>query len=166
MPKCYLNLNTAASRPDENAVTTPRCANPRYNSAMDTQGGGKKGSGYLRPARVVFLTGHTDGLAAEAADWANRHGAGWMEARARRLAQAGGNLACCSKADLEWGDLLVTLDAAALADMPCRPTHMQHRHYPFEPGAASSGQLLSALHGRIEGMLGGLRLMQRAASSE
>lgn len=166
MAKCYLNLNAAASRTDENAVVTPRCANPRYNSAMETQDGAKKLSGYLRPARVVFLTGRTDGLAAEAADWANRQGAGWMEARARRLPQAGGNLACCGGDDLEWGDLLVTLDAAALADMPCRPTRMQHRHYPFEPGAASFGQLLSALHGRIDGMLGGLRLMQRAAAGE
>ncbi len=131
---------------------------------MDSEG---KRPGYRRLARIVFLTGRADGLAGVAAEWARAQGAEWMEARARRLPGVEAALAVYDEEDRLWADLLVTLDAAALSGALGRRAGLQHRHYPFEPADGISGnELEQAVRRRVEGMLGGLRLMQRAAQDD
>ena len=119
--------------------------------------------GFRRPARVVFLSGRPDGLAAEALALSQEMAAGWMEVRAAVLPGCAGPVAVLDGDDLVWGDLLVTLDAAALAGMPQRRAGMQHRHYPFEPDEQDMAGVLARLRERIAGMTGGLRMLHKAA---
>lgn len=136
---------------------------------------------YKRPARILFLS-RTDacrGLMAEAA--ARVDGAGWLEARSAgldpgagpdpealaALARAGlGGMDLRPKAltreDLEWADLVVSLDAAAgrrageLA--PGRP----HRHWELPaPGAVGAAALLAEIRDRVAKMVGGMRMLAR-----
>jgi arsenate reductase len=64
--------------------------------------------------------------------------------------------------------LLVTLDAAALAARPPLRAGLQHRHYPFEPipdvaDKAAWRELAARIRQRVEGMIGGMHLLQKAA---
>lgn len=124
--------------------------------------------GYKRKARVVFLGGSHPVPASLAAHYANRLGDAWMEARAAVLPGVAGDVPVMDAALLAWGDLLVTVDEAArVACPPLRPG-LQHRHYPFEPIPAAVDKdawtvLAVRIRQRVEGMMGGMRLMQKAA---
>jgi hypothetical protein len=124
--------------------------------------------GYKRRARVIFLGGLHPAPANLAAHYAQKLGSEWLEARAAVLAGVEGEVPSLDEAMLAWADLLVTLDHAALAAKPVLRAGVQHRHYPFEPIPAVSDKagwqaLAARVRSRVEGMIGGMRLMQKAA---
>ncbi len=124
--------------------------------------------GYKRRARVVFLSGLHPAPANLAAHYAQKSGSEWLEARAAVLPEVVGDVPVLDDAMLAWADLLVTLDAAAYAAKPALRAGMQHRHYPFEPIPPASDKaawqaLAAQVRARVEGMIGGMRLMQKAA---
>jgi hypothetical protein len=121
--------------------------------------------GYKRRAQVVFLSGHADGLAELAMQWTGQLASSWMEARGMALLSEK-EQQVLSDEDLAWADVLVTLDAAALAALPLLPSRVQHRHYPFERNEEDEASLHQRLRARILGMAGGMRLLENAAQME
>lgn len=99
---------------------------------------------YKRKARVLFLDGGS-GLAGRAAAIAGEVGGPWLEGKAASLP--------LDAALSEWVDLVVTLDAEAERGCPPLPAHVQRRHYPVGDEVA--------LRKRVEGMVGGMRMMGR-----
>jgi hypothetical protein len=127
-----------------------------------------KNMAYKRQARIVFFCGSHPAPANLAAHYANSLGSEWMAARAAVLPGVAGEVPVLDDALLAWADLLVTLDAAALAAKPPLRPGLQHRHYPFEPlpevaDKAAWGELAMRIRQRVEGMIGGMRLLQKAA---
>jgi len=123
---------------------------------------------YKRKARILFLGGLHPVPPNLAAHYANRQGAEWMEARAAVLPGVAGDVPVLGEAAVEWADLLVTLDAVANAACPPLRPGLQHRHYPFEPLPDVSDKpawttLAGRIRERVEGMIGGMRLMQQAS---
>ncbi len=123
---------------------------------------------YKRKARILFLGGLHPVPPNLAAHYANRLGAEWMEARAAVLPGVAGDVPVFGEAAVEWADLLVTLDAVANAACPPLRPGLQHRHYPFEPLPAVTDKpawttLAGRIRERVEGMIGGMRLMQQAS---
>ena len=126
--------------------------------------------GYKRQARIVFLGGLHPAPANLAAHYAQKLGAEWMEARAAVLPGVSGEVEVINDSLLAWADLLVTLDAAALAARPQLRSGLQHRHYPFEPippatDKAAWAELAVRVRARVEGMIGGMRLLEKAAQA-
>lgn len=126
---------------------------------------------YKRKARILFLGGLHPAPASLAAHYANQLGAEWMEARAAVLPGVAGDIPVIHQDMLAWADLLVTLDAAANAARPPLHAGLHHRHYPFEPlpdraDKSAWGILANGIRERVEGMAGGMRLMQRASMHE
>ncbi|MES2407031.1 MAG: hypothetical protein V4528_06890 [Pseudomonadota bacterium] len=124
---------------------------------------------YKRKARILFLGGLHPVPPNLAAHYANGQGTDWMEARAAVLPGVTGDVPVLDDDVLQWADLLVTLDAAALAACPPLRPGLQHRHSPFEPlpGVADKSAwtvLASRIRERVEGMVGGMQMMQRASS--
>lgn len=124
--------------------------------------------GYKRRARVIFLGGLHPAPANLSAHYAQKLGGEWLEARAAVLPGVQGEVSVLDDAMWAWADLLVTLDAVALASRPVLRAGMQHRHYPFEPIPAVSDKagwqaLAERIRSRVEGMIGGMCLMQKAA---
>jgi len=100
---------------------------------------------YKRKARVLFLDGGS-GLAGRAAAIAGEVGGPWLEGQCSSLPPDG--------ALLEWADLVVTLDDEAERGCPAAlPRQVQRRHYAVGDEAA--------LRQRVEGMVGGVRMMGR-----
>lgn len=126
--------------------------------------------GYKRQARIVFLGGLHPAPANLAAHYARKLGGEWMEARAAVLSGVPGEVEVINEGLLAWADLLVTLDAAALAARPPLRSGLQHRHYPFEPippaaDKAAWSELTVRVRERVEGMIGGMRLLEKAAQA-
>lgn len=126
---------------------------------------------YKRKARILFLGGLHPGPPNLAAHYANRLGAEWMEARAAVLPGVAGDVPVLSDDAVAWADLLVTLDAAANAARPSLRPGLQHRHYPFEPlpdvaDKPAWSALAARIRERVEGMVGGMQLLQRASSAD
>jgi hypothetical protein len=124
--------------------------------------------GYKRRAQVVFLGGLHPAPANLAAHYAHKLGEQWLLARAAVLPDVAGDVPVLNDDMLAWADLLVTLDAAALAAKPALRAGVQHRHYPFEPIPAVTDKaawqaLVARVRARVEGMIGGMRLMEKAA---
>ena len=127
--------------------------------------------GYKRQARIVFLGGLHPAPANLAAHYVQKLGREWMEARAAVLTGVSGEVAVLNDELLAWADLLVTLDSAALAERPPLRAGMQHRHYPFEPipavaDKAGWSELAARVRERVEGMIGGMRLLEQAAQAD
>lgn len=126
---------------------------------------------YKRKARILFLGGLHPVPPNLAAHYANRLGAEWMEARAAVLPGVAGDVPVLSDDAVAWADLLVTLDAAANASRPPLRPGLQHRHYPFEPlpdvtDKPAWSALAVRIRERVEGMVGGMQLLQRASSTD
>lgn len=103
---------------------------------------------YKRRARLIFVSSTPD-LAARAARIAVALGASWIEARACPL---GTTPTDC--------DLLVTLDAAALATHQDPAPGCRHAHWPLSP-SSKDGDIAS----HVEGLIGGMRLLARLDAS-
>lgn len=141
--------------------------------------------GYKRKAHIVFLS-ESASLAAMAEGFANSIGAEWMEARAAALspatldaltvqvmAEAGIEIAQKQfqlpiEPLLQWADLLVTLDAESEGHCPPLPPGVQKRHYPFpvleaDDDLTGCRVLRDKVKARVEGMVGGMKLLEKAA---
>ena len=127
--------------------------------------------GYKRRAQILFLSGAHPALASLAAHYANQLGASWMAARAAVLPGVCGDVPELNAELLGWADLLVTLDAVALAARPSLRAGMQHRHYGFGPVPPGADKIAwrefnRCVRERVEGMIGGMRLLEKAARLE
>lgn len=142
--------------------------------------------GYKRKARIVFLAGSDGNLAAMAAGFANSLGSKWMEGKAAAFSHAPlapaaiaamhesaivlamENMPAPDTELLQWVDLIVTLDAEAEKSCPPLPAHVQKKHYPFEPvegsDIATYRKVRDVIRARIEGMIGGMSLLDKDAS--
>lgn len=79
-----------------------------------------------------------------------------VEVRAGRLPLAAG--------DLEWTDLLLTLDAPSRAALPALPTRINVRHLALD--GLSEDAARAALRARLQGVAGGLAMLERGADGE
>ncbi|MDP1680427.1 MAG: hypothetical protein Q8L39_01450 [Burkholderiales bacterium] len=136
---------------------------------------------YKRKAHVLFVGSGEVCRALLAATFANSMGSAWMEARAVALHEAplptkpscvlaGADLPdqtlhCLDQKNIEWADLVVTLDEAADLACPPLPESVQKRCYPFPPPENSEDwrRVRDAIQKRVEGMIGGMRMMSRSA---
>ena len=115
------------------------------------------GVGYKRRARVAFIRGCPDSLGLLAVQWAN--GTDMLAARVVRVEDMMQHMHV-----LAGQDLWVTLDALALAALPARLPGVQHRHYPFEclrGDVAHDEQVRQSLYQRVQGMAGGMHMLER-----
>ena len=143
--------------------------------------------GYKRKAHIVFLCG-ANKLSLMAEGFANALGNQWLEGRAAVLAvDAGGSCVyqvmseagvelsgrqgqALDAALLQWADLVVTMDEAAKAGCPPLPAGVQLRHYPFDDPDSGQAtltacrQIRDQVRARVEGMIGGMKLLQKASS--
>ena len=103
---------------------------------------------YKRRARVTFVSSTPD-LAERAVRVATALGSSWIEARA-----------CPTGMAPDECDLLVTLDATALAARAALPPGCRHAHWPLSPSSAD-GDIAS----HVEGLIGGMRLLARLDAS-
>ncbi len=103
---------------------------------------------YKRRARLTFLSSTPD-LAARAARIAAALGASWIEARA-----------CLVGTTVTDCDLLVTLDAAALAVCQAPPPGCRHVHWPLSPSCKDRD-----IATYVESLVGGMRLLARLDAS-
>ncbi len=103
---------------------------------------------YKRRARVTFVSSAPE-LAARASRVAAALGPSWIEARACLVGVAPHDC-----------DLLVTLDATALAARRVLPSGCRHAHWPLAPSCAD-GEIASY----VEGLIGGMRLLARLDAS-
>ena len=147
---------------------------------------------YKRKARILFVSGHAVG-ASMAQAWANLRGADWLEARAVCLdpqpphplaitvmhetgAQLSSTPPPTFTADvLAWADLVVTLCRDSDARVHALPPGVQKKYWPVpEPRLAGHeaeiGATLRALRDdlreRVDGLIGGMRLLARMDAGE
>ena len=144
--------------------------------------------GYKRKAHIIFLS-EANQLSLMAATMANAYGVEWLEGRAVTLEgvshvasttsvaqvmqeiglELNTQVQVLDEALLQWADLVVTMDETVKNACPTLLPGVQLRHYPFpDPGAvhvplAECRQIRDKVRARIEGMIGGMRLMQNAA---
>ncbi len=103
---------------------------------------------YKRRARLIFLSSTPD-LAVRASRIAAALGAAWIEARA-----------CPADAIATDCDLLVTLDAVALATRQLSPPGCRSVHWPLSPSCTDSD-----IAAHVESLVGGMRLLARLDAS-
>lgn len=103
---------------------------------------------YKRRARIIFCSIRRVGLASKARQLAVELGAQWLEA------DAATTIELLRPEQLQWADLVVTLgtDRAISLELP---SHVRHSHWQM---ATADDDILRE---RIEGMIGGLRMLSR-----
>ncbi len=146
------------------------------------------GLGYKRKARVLFVSG-SGSNAIMAAGFAGALGGGWLSGRAAALAAprpqpfaarvmqevgidiSGLRLYPLDERLLSWADLVVTLDPQADVLCPPLPGGVQKRFYPCAEPAAGAActdvlyrEIRDGIRRRVEGMIGGMRMLQRSAA--
>lgn len=137
---------------------------------------------YKRKARVVFFCAGNAGYCLAAAEFADRLGQDWIEARVavadterqdpRTLAAMGAHRESPvpTEALFMWADLVVTIGDAAAAHCPALPAHVQKKHWAVDPLRLDEAQGVVAqavrddIRARVEGIVGGLRLMAKSDS--
>ncbi len=136
-------------------------------------------SGFKRRARVLFLAGRYPALAAQALQAGRELGADWLDCRAASMIdqpvpEGLPQPECWAETLLQEVDLLVAVDA----DVPqlSLPAGVQRRNYSFvveglnasppADRAIALQQSNEKARQRVLGMVGGMRLMQKAAAGE
>ena len=104
---------------------------------------------YKRRARLAFVSASPE-LAERVARIATLRGGEWVEASS-----------CLPGAAPSSCDLLVTLDALALAARPDLPLGCRHAHWPL-PASPPDADIVA----RVDGLVGGMRLLARLDNSE
>lgn len=137
---------------------------------------------YKRKARILFLDEDNGCRSQLAEGLANALGGRWLEARSAGLRPRPMDPAVAAAMHeagtevrrpepltddlIAWADLVVTLDDEACRQFPPLPAGKQRRHYPFaalDPG--SCRQLRDRIRARIEGMIGGMKMLERDAQA-
>lgn len=147
---------------------------------------------YKRKARVAFFCVGRADYCLIAAEFANRRGEDWIEARAVGLGPTGQDprvLAAMreigmgivnkelfppSRAALAWADLIVTLGDEAESHCPALPAHVQKRHWPLadlvggnpDDIARTLRAACDDIRARVDGIVGGLRLMAKSDTGD
>lgn len=108
---------------------------------------------YKRPARIVFVSSKGD-FSQAAANYANRVGDQWLQARS--LVTQQGDPTRRTEL-LLWGDLFVYLDKVASLSFPVdSPSAQKKQWYPSKVDRVAK---ISELESRIDGMVGGIKMM-------
>ena len=129
---------------------------------------------YKRKAHVLFVSSGEVCRALLATHYAHTLGAEWIEARAVGLDvsarcaltdidQADQTKHTLDQANIAWADLVVSLDEYADIACPPLPTNVQKHCYPFpQPeNIEDLRRVRDAIKQLVEGMIGGMRLMNR-----
>ena len=149
---------------------------------------------YKRQARVLFLCTGNSCRSQIAEGWANHLGGEWVEATSAGIEAHGKNpraIAVMREAGvdisqqestrvtpamLSWADLVVTVCGHADEHCPVLPPGIQKKHWPLDDPAKATGteeQIMAKfrttrdeIRNRVEGLIGGLKMMARRGSKE
>ncbi len=149
---------------------------------------------YKRKARILFLCTGNSCRSQMAEGWANHLGGEWLEATSAGIEAHGKNpraiavmreagvdisyqeSTCVTPEMLASADLVVTVCGHADEHCPVLPPGVQKKHWPLEDPARASGteeQIMTKFRAtrdeirhRVEGMIGGLKMMARSDSKE
>lgn len=120
---------------------------------------------YKRKARVVFVSRQGRAAAPLAARYARKHGSDWLEARAAALTPDQGPGSAVETLDaalLAWADLLVIFEPTIADALPARPATTRVKLWPLELDPETTGAALAAeIERRVQGMIGGMRMLSR-----
>ena len=147
--------------------------------------------GYKRKARVIFLSSGNGSRSLMAAAFASQLGGEWMEGYAAVFSEqspdplaievmqelgmdmAGLSASILNETELNGADLVVTMDPEADRRCPPLPAGVQKRGYffadPAEEGESAPNskalyrQVRDQIRQRIQGMIGGMKLLQKAS---
>jgi len=145
---------------------------------------------YQRKARILFLCTGNSCRSQMAEGWANHLGAEWLEAISAGIEAHGKNpraIAVMREAGVDisrqestrvtpemlaQADLVVTVCGHADEHCPVLPPGVQKKHWPLEDPAKATGteeQIMAKfratrdeIKSRVEGMIGGIRLLARS----
>lgn len=148
---------------------------------------------YQRKARILFLCTGNSCRSQMAEGWANHLGSEWIEAHSAGIEAHGKNpraIAVMREAGvdisrqestrvtpqmLEQADLVVTVCGHADEHCPVLPPGVQKKHWPLEDPAKATGteeQIMAKFRAtrdeikiRVEGMIGGIKLLARSDTS-
>jgi len=149
---------------------------------------------YKRKIRVLFLCTGNSCRSQMAEGWANRLGHEWLEARSAGIEAHGKNpraIAVMREAGVDishqestrvtpemlaWADLVVTVCGHADEHCPVLPSGVQKKHWPLEDPAKATGteeQIMAKfratrdeVRGRVEGLIGGIKMPARRDNKE
>ncbi len=147
---------------------------------------------FKRKVRVLFLCTGNSCRSQMAQGWANQVGRDWLEARSAGIEAHGQNpraVAVMREAGvdisqqvsqrltddmLRWADLVVTVCGHADEHCPVLPPGTQKKHWPLSDPAWASGseaEIMAVfratrddIRARVEGIVGGLRLLAKSDS--
>lgn len=149
---------------------------------------------YKRKVKILFLCTGNSCRSQMAEGWANYLGQDWIEATSAGIEAHGKNpraIAVMREAGvdisrqestrvtpamLEQADLVVTVCGHADENCPALPTGVQKKHWALEDPAKATGtedEIMAKfratrdeIKGRVEGLIGGLKMMARSDSRE
>ncbi len=149
---------------------------------------------YKRKVKVLFLCTGNSCRSQMAEGWANHLGGDWLEAQSAGIEAHGKNpraIAVMRDAgvDIEsqestrvtpemiaWADLVVTVCGHADEHCPVLPAGVQKKHWPLSDPAKATGSedevmavfraTRDEVRSRVEGLIGGLKMMARSDGSD
>lgn len=149
---------------------------------------------YMRKAQVLFLCTGNSCRSQMAEGWANHLGGEWLEATSAGIEAHGKNpnaIAVMREAGvdisqqestrvtpamLSWADLVVTVCGHADEHCPVLPPGIQKKHWPLDDPAKATGtekQIMAKfratrdeIRSRVEGLIGGLKMLARSNGKE
>lgn len=138
---------------------------------------------YKRRARVVFVDSTGRAAAPIAAALARKRGAEWLEARAAAITPSNPppSLASCLgvldaaglgieplTASLKhWADLIVYFEPQLADTLEPRPATARLKHWPVQADIGTPDTtLVEELAARVDGMIGGMRMLARLSSND
>ena len=149
---------------------------------------------YQRKARILFLCTGNSCRSQMAEGWTNHLGSEWLEATSAGIEAHGRNpraIAVMREAGVDishqestrvtpemltWADLVVTVSGHADEHCPLLPPGVQKKHWPLEDPAKATGteeQIMAKfrvtrdeVRGRVEGLIGGIKMPARSDNKE
>jgi arsenate reductase len=149
---------------------------------------------YKRKVKVLFLCTGNSCRSQMAEGWANRLGNEWLEAKSAGIEAHGKNpraIAVMRETGVDishqestrvtpemlaWADLVVTVCGHADEHCPVLPPGVRKKHWPLEDPAKATGTeeeimvkfraTRDEVKNRVEGMIGGIKMLARSDSTE
>ncbi len=149
---------------------------------------------YKRKVKVLFLCTGNSCRSQMAEGWANHLGGDWLEAQSAGIEAHGKNpraIAVMHEAGVDiarqestrvtpemiaWADLVVTVCGHADEHCPVLPAGVQKKHWPLSDPAKATGtqdEIMTVFRAtrdevksRVEGLIGGLKMMARSDGSD